>query len=143
MAYMNQEKKKKIVEKLKQVLKGTGVKYTLGVHHHSTLVMKITEGPVDFIENMIATMEQSADGRQRERAATYRKTPWTATHIEVNEYWYQEHFTGQALDLLKKIIPVLNEGNHDRSDIQSDYFDVGWYLSIKIGTWDKPYRVKA
>jgi hypothetical protein len=32
-------------------------------------------------------------------------------------------------------------GNHDRSDIQTDYFDVGWYKSVNIGTWNKPYEV--
>jgi len=32
-------------------------------------------------------------------------------------------------------------GNHDRSDIQSDYFDVGWYKSVNIGKWNKPYEV--
>jgi hypothetical protein len=32
-------------------------------------------------------------------------------------------------------------GNHDRSDIQSDYFDVGWYVDINIGRWNKPYAL--
>jgi hypothetical protein len=22
----------------------------------------------------------------------------------------------------------------------TDYFDVGWYIDIKIGKWDKPYN---
>ena len=28
---------------------------------------------------------------------------------------------------------------YDRSDIQTDYFDVAYYISIHIGKWDKPY----
>jgi hypothetical protein len=43
--------------------------------------------------------------------------------------------------LLEKIVKTLNIGNHNNSDIQSDYFDVGWYVSIKVGEWDKPYQV--
>jgi hypothetical protein len=30
-------------------------------------------------------------------------------------------------------------GNHNRSDIMSDYHDVGWYVDINIGQWNKPY----
>ena len=32
-------------------------------------------------------------------------------------------------------------GNHNNSDISTDYFDVGWYIDINIGKWDKPYEV--
>jgi hypothetical protein len=31
--------------------------------------------------------------------------------------------------------------NHDNSDIMTDYFDVGWYLNINVGGWNKPYTV--
>jgi hypothetical protein len=33
----------------------------------------------------------------------------------------------------------MNIGNHDRSDSQTDYFDVGFYTDISIGRWDTPY----
>jgi hypothetical protein len=34
-------------------------------------------------------------------------------------------------------------GNHDRSDSMTDYFDVGWYISINVGKWNKPYEMTA
>jgi hypothetical protein len=34
------------------------------------------------------------------------------------------------------------EGNHDNSDIQSDYFDVGWYVEVNIGKWNKAYDLQ-
>jgi len=34
-------------------------------------------------------------------------------------------------------------GNHNNTDLMSDYFDVGWYISINVGKWDKPYEVTA
>ena len=37
----------------------------------------------------------------------------------------------------------MNDGNHDRSDPQSDYFDVGWYVDVNIGKWNKPYTLVA
>ena len=31
----------------------------------------------------------------------------------------------------------MNVGNHDNSDPMTDYFDVGWYISVNLGRWDK------
>jgi hypothetical protein len=134
MAYMNQEKKKKIAAELKKSLAGTGLKYTLAVNNYSTLVMNIQSGPVDFLANA----EAVAKAKPREMFGGNLTRPKA---IQVNTYWYQDHFTGEALELLKKIVPVMNTGNHDRSDIQSDYFDVGWYVNVNIGQWNKPYQV--
>jgi hypothetical protein len=33
----------------------------------------------------------------------------------------------------------MNQGNWNRSDVQTDYFDVGWYCDINVGSWNKPY----
>jgi len=33
----------------------------------------------------------------------------------------------------------MNIGNFDKSDVQTDYFHVGWYMSVNLGKWDKPY----
>lgn len=134
MAFMSQEKKKQIAAALKIAMKGTGVKYSLAVNHYSTLVMNIKSGPVDFIANA----QEVADSKPRGMFAGNLGRPKS---IQVNTYWYKEHFTGQALAILEKAIPVLNTGNHDRSDIQSDYFDVGWYVNVNIGQWNKPYEV--
>lgn len=136
MAYMSQEKKKQIAAVLKLAMKGTGIKYTLSVHHHSSLNMNIKSGPVDFFQNHYQTVKDKPHySLYRENAAIPLK------HMQVNTYWYKEHFTGQALSILEKAIPVLNTGNHDRSDIRSDYFDVGWYVNVNLGQWNKPYEV--
>ena len=46
-----------------------------------------------------------------------------------------------SLETMQSIVRALNAGNHDRSDIMTDYFDVGWYVSVKIGhSCDKPFR---
>lgn len=46
-------------------------------------------------------------------------------------------------EVLSNINTILNLGNHDRSDIQTDYFDVGWYVDINLGKYGKPYEVKG
>ena len=136
MAYMSQEKKKVIAEKLRTALKGKGLKYSLGVHNHSTIVMRITASAIDFIGNYNATRQSREWGLPEH----VRHVPTTC--MDVNPYWYKEHFTGEARQVLETIMPILNEGNHDRSDSRTDYFDVGWYVDVKIGQWNKPYTLK-
>jgi hypothetical protein len=45
------------------------------------------------------------------------------------------------LAFLNEVMPALNAGNWDRSDIQADYFNVGWYVNVHVGKWNKPYAL--
>jgi hypothetical protein len=60
----------------------------------------------------------------------------------VSHHW-TDHFDGKAKEFLDKAFEIMFEGNHDNSDIMTDYFDVGWYCDINIGKWDRPYTVTA
>lgn len=133
MAFMSQERKKTLAEALKKAMKGYKIKYTLRVHHHSSIIMTISEGNIDFIKNAQDVIDSRPNRPQYGRL--------DAKYMQVNEYWIQDHFTGIAKDLLLSAKAALSIGNHDRSDIQSDYFDVGWYVNINVGQWDKPYRL--
>lgn len=135
MAYVSQELKKSIAPVIKTICKKYGVKATLAVRNHSTLVLNIKSGKIDFIGN--SNRVCGADHYQVARGFK----PNTSGHEDVNPYHYKSHFDGQALSFLKEVIPAMNNGNHDNSDIQSDYFDVGWYIDVNIGKWDSPYIV--
>jgi hypoxanthine-guanine phosphoribosyltransferase len=128
MAYFNQERKAEKAPKLKAIAKKYGVKITLGVNNYSTLVINVNKGSIDFLGNFNETLVRD------------RSVPATS-HIQVNPYHYDKHFTGKALDFLKEIMQVANEGNYDKSDIQTDYFNVGWYVDVNIGKWNKPYEL--
>ena len=121
MAYMSQEKKAKIAPAVKAILKKYNVKASLAVRNHSTLVLNVKQGPIDFINDFGNSEDAKKFG------------------IQVNPYWYHEHFTGESKEFLTEVITAMNDGNHDRSDIQTDYFDVGWYVDVNIGQWNKPY----
>lgn len=123
MAYIGQDKKKEIAALLKPVLKQYGVKGSLSIDHYSTLVFTIASGQIDFLEDYTSPPHDS--------------------YITVNPYWYHEHFSGKALRFLKDIFPILNKGNHDNSRAEIDYFDVGWYVNVKIGRWNKPYVLES
>ena len=127
MAYVSQELKSKLAPTIKAICKKYGVKASLAVNNHSTLVLNVKSGKVDFVGDYGSTPESRADAEK--------------FGIQVNPYWYKEHFSGQALKFLSEVIPAMNNGNHDNSDIQTDYFDVGWYIDINIGKWNKPYAL--
>ena len=125
MAYVSQDLKKKLAPKIKAICNKYGVKASLAVRNHSVLCLNIKSGKIDFLGNY---------ARDNEYAKKYG-------HIDVNTYWYQDHFDGVARDFFSEVIPAMNAGNHDNSDIQSDYFDVGWYIDVNVGRWNKPYEL--
>ena len=139
MAYMSQERKQQLAPQIKSVLKKYGVKASIAVRNHSTLVVNIKSGPIDFIENFIETDKAGISGRKmaQDQIDYIRKKQ----SLDVNPYWYKEHFSGKAKSFLSELLPAMNTGNHDNSDIQTDYFDVGWYVDVNIGKWNKPYTV--
>ena len=141
MAYFNQQRKQERTPAIKAILKKYGIKGSLAVRNHMTFVLNIKSGKIDFIENFIQTDADklSANKMTPDRIAYVRKEQC----LDVNTYWYQEHFSGKARDFLKEVLCAMNGGNHDNSDIQTDYFDVGWYVDVNIGQWNKPYMLEA
>jgi hypothetical protein len=130
MAYVSQDRKKAIHAKLKPVLKRWGVKGSLAVRHHSTLILTLSSGRLNPLEDRV-----EANWRDDPRFA------FPNLHIDVNTYWIDHHFQGPTRIFLKEVMAILNDGNHDNSDIQTDYFDVGWYVNVQFGKWDKPYVI--
>jgi hypothetical protein len=142
MAYMSQERKKELAPAIKAHCKKFGVKASIAVRHHSTLVVNIKSGPIDFLRDHAETLATRPGGF---RTAGYTGVDhalqsWNG-YIQVNEYWLKDQHTGKALEFLEGLKELMNKGNHDNSDIMTDYFDVGWYKDINIGKWNKPYEV--
>ena len=115
MAYMSQENKKTLAPAIKSVLKEYGMKGSIGVNNHSTLVVNLKSGRIDF----------------------------GSTNEQVNEYHIDKHYTGIAQQFLNELHAAMMTGNYNNSDIMTDYFDVGWYTDINIGKWDKEYVLTA
>jgi hypothetical protein len=131
MAFMSQERKAKIAPNVKQILNKYDLTGSLSVENHSTLVLKIKSGSIDFIKNY-------QDMILEERGVI---EPWQISdHIDVNRYHYAREFTGIAREAIGELVDAMMEGNHDNSDPYTDYFDVGWYISIKIGSYSKAYE---
>jgi len=126
MAYMNQEKKKVIAAKLKPVLKKYGVKGTLSVRSHMSIVLNVKSGKIDFFSDYGDVEDAKKFG------------------IQVNPYWFQDHFTGKSKEFLADAFDALKSaGYYNNSDAQIDYFDCAYFYDINIGKWNKPYSLEA
>lgn len=133
MAYMSQEKKAKIATLLKPILAKYGVKGTLAVRNHSTIVLNVKSGKIDFIENYLA------DGKCQDESFVRRYGS-----IDVNPYWFQDHFTGKAKAFLTEVFRAMKGADwYDNSDAMTDYFDTAYYVDVNIGKWNKPYLLTA
>ena len=135
MSYISQIEKKSISAKINPILKEYNLKGTLSIRHHSQLVLKISTGPIDFFKNFNET-------------AGYKNfwnnefEPITSNHMEINQYHYKEHFSGVALEALSKLIPAMyTDDFRDNSRIECDFFDISYYISVRVGEWNKPYMV--
>lgn len=132
MAYMSRERKAEIVALAKPILRKYGVKATFAVRNHSTIVCNIKSSPLDFFADFNAGHEL------RPETARFDLKP-AKDCIDVNVYHFRSHFSGKCLKFLEELIGVMNLGNWDKSDVQTDYFNVGWYVDVNIGQWNKPY----
>lgn len=116
MAYMNQEMKKKLAPKIKEICKKYGVKATLSVHNHFTLILNVKSGKIDFSDYL----------NENRSFRTINFDPKTENSI--------------AEKFIAEVRSAMNVGNWDKSNVMVDYFDVGWYVEVNIGKWNKPYE---
>lgn len=113
MAYVSQDLKARLAPAIKAICEQHHVKATIAVRDRSTLVLNITESPLDFIGNAKAT------SAERTTQAAFRGA-FEADYMQVNTYWLHEHFTGEVCEFLKSVKDAMNVGNHDRSDQRLD-----------------------
>ena len=141
MAYMSQETKKKIVAAVEPILKKYGIKGTVAVRNHSTIVLNVKSGSIDFIENYIGTDAAlpHAGKMSQDQIDYIRKNK----SLDVNPYWFHEHFSGKAKAFLTETFTAMKKAGNwfDHSDAQVDYFHTAYYVDVNIGSWKNPYQV--
>ena len=127
-----------IAKAVNPILAKYGMKGSLSVRNHSTIVLTLASGSIDFIGDL--NDERFLLQRTSEEIDEMRKD----YNLDVNPYWYQEHYTGTALSFLSEVIPALKSADwYDRSDAMTDYFDTAYYFDIHVGKWDKPYTLTS
>jgi hypothetical protein len=136
MAYITQEQKKAMQPAIKALLKKHNLKGSLRVNRRAVLILKVRSGKLDFLKNRNEVVAQTP-------GPAWHKDALTEAYMQVSRHHLETSFSGECLEFLQAAFKIINEGNWDRSDSQSDYFDVGWYSYVYIGAWDKEYVCEA
>ena len=138
MAYVTEEIINKARTALKALNKQYGVKATLSGKGSSSLKLTIAEGSIDFIDSYCKTVMAKCQLRDAEGVIEWAQKEM---YIQVNQYYLDSSFSGLALEYLEKAKEIMYADHFDHSDIQSDYFNCAFYVSINIGRWNKGYKL--
>ena len=121
MAYISTKEVAAIRGQLKEKFKG--LKFSVRKHHHSSVTVTIKAGNVDFSDLL------DDNG-----------------YAQTNQYWLnrmgKHEYLFEEIYKVIKTAPASVEGGRewfDDSDSMTDYFHTAFYMSVNIGSYDKPY----
>lgn len=125
MAYIGQEDKKKLAPEIKKVLKKYGMKGSIRICNHSTLVVNLKEGVLDLIGDC--------------------NSDYVRDHLQVNTYYCVERANDPTIkSFYDELIKAMKGDDwYNKSDAMTDYFDIAYYININAGKWNKPYVLTA
>ena len=116
MAYVSQDDKAKLAPAIKKVLNKYGMKGSISIRHHSTLVVTLQSGAIQFEHS-------HGDG-----------------YTQVNVYHIESHYEGHAKSFLLELLAAMKGPSYfNNDDAMTDYFHRSHYTDINIGKWNKPY----
>ena len=135
MAYITQEEKKQRAPQIKKVLKKYGLKGTIGVRNYMTLYVTIKEGALDFIG--------AAQKINNDYAEMRGEKPVIMDNYDTIYYGHAERyrrFDEKIANFIEELVAAMKGvGYYNNDDAMIDYFDRAFYVSINVGTWQKPY----
>ena len=126
MAYVSQEMKKELAPAIKAVLKKYGMKGSIAVRHHMSLVCNIKSGKLDIL-GALGASEYERD------------------YVQVNPYWIEENYDdAEVVAFLSELKEAMEGPNFFcEDDIMTDYFHRSHYIDINVGQFNKPYILEA
>ncbi len=117
MAYVSQKDKAELAPAIKKVLNKYGMKGSISIRHHMSLVVTLQSGAIDFKDYT------HGDG-----------------YIKVNTYHIESHYQGKAKAFLTELLAAMKGPNYFcDDDAMTDYFHRSHYTDINVGRWNKPY----
>lgn len=131
MAYITSNE---VAEKRKKI-KGlfpakNGWKFSITRNKTSRIVCNVLKSPYDIRKFYLPGPKYQFTGID---------TITDETNVSVSLFNIDKKYYGPARRDLSAIASLLDEGNYDKSDVMNDYFDVGFYVNLELGHYDKPY----
>lgn len=140
MAYVSQDMKKQLAPGIKAVLQKYGMKGSIAIDNGMSLCVNLKSGDIDF-ESQCGVNErgdrlglEAVDGK---------------FYTDVNPYWFSKHYDENTCAFLTELFAAMKapckdwNGEerewYDNSDIMTDYFDIKYYVNVRVGRWDKGY----
>ncbi len=122
-------------------------RYSMGQSLHVSLMesnFKIIQDFENLSEFAIADYEHRQYTREQLKEMQGKKYHQLNQYSVRDEYnpdkWNNGVFlTEEGYKLFKRVVELVNHYNYDESDIQTDYFDVNFYLHLNIGKWNQEY----
>jgi hypothetical protein len=137
MPSFTQEDKKIIAPKIKALSQKYGVKCTLAIRQHTTIVLNVRSGQLDFINDYNKSLAEQNKHREECRQHNLVKNGY----IDVCKNTIEEDFTGKCKAFLMLARQILfSVDYYNESDPMTDYYNVAYYVDINIGRWDRPYE---
>ncbi|MBU2790048.1 hypothetical protein HF288_06305 [Acidithiobacillus caldus] len=134
MAYVTKELKAKVQKKLKAIMP-KACKWSISGTGRGRLSLNIWVAD----EDLIGAVNRHNQKMHEWHGWIIPEKP--LTHVDLGGASIRDVDFGRRWNgILAKAWEAMNEGNWDRSDVQTDYFDVGWYCAINLGTWDRPFQ---
>lgn len=151
MAYANQELKTKVLKLIKGYTKDKKINIKLNskIIFHAELKVNISACSIDLRQNLIQT--QKATLRKMERLGGYncieRKVFENALNQNINictermelrglafnAECLDLYFSGDALELIRKVVESIKCNHYDNFGSPTDYYDAGYYWDLSIG----------
>ena len=135
MAYINAED----VNHIRVALKKEFPQYKFSVtrDHHLGVNINFMKGP------------RFAEYEYFDRYSGEMKKDNLDGHHQINHFHLESFYGKENAEILGKVsdiahtAPGLAGGKkyYNNNDIQSDYFDVAYYVSISVGKWNKEYEI--
>lgn len=136
MAYISQDTKKILAPAIKAVLAKYGMKGTIAIKHHSTLVVNIKSGKMDLVGEFHKYLYHA-----NERCNRPDNTRNYPAYFQLNQYYPKNHAISEKVTEFYVELFAAMKGDlwYDKSDIMTDYFNTAYYLDVNVGNYKKPY----
>jgi hypothetical protein len=131
MAYFSQDMKKSVVSRLKKDFPEW--KFSVKVSDNNKLMVAVKSAPIDIWSNYVETV--GIENLYGDNGTA-----------QINHYYLENCFSGEILKQMQLLVDNMNlvgdkkDANYREHEILQDYVEVGYFLSLRIGTFDKPFE---
>jgi hypothetical protein len=137
---------KRIAKEVREQLKAEfpGCKWSVRTEYYSmgqALNIELSQADVRVFRTAEEIRKDAVHGEaqwqtnERDNVVAMAEQKWTQVHGNVVNY---KTFTEEGKTLLNRAQEIINKDNWDRSDSQTDYYDVNYAVHFEVGDSEKP-----